>query len=309
MSLKAIGILVFLSVFVGGLFYLTRATSPGLVAQTALKGEATKEAEPESGTVSLPQARRPGRNDRTYEGSFKAELAQVDALVRAGQAQEALHLLESILQKDPKHERALEEMGMLHLTEFQDPDKAAGYFKKALTTNPNNEFAVMELVGISLSPEKAASMADYLRGLYETNPSSPVLADGLGELYLSQGRFGDAVQFLEKSAQDTKYAEFAYTRLGSVYEQMGESDKAIDYYRKAITHQAAELEKKKNDGQSTELLSADLARSQLDIAHLLIKEGRCEEAKEALERARRGLGNNFEVQAIADQIRGDSCST
>lgn len=299
-----------MAVFVGGLLYLTRAPSSATANATAgIAKEVAKTMGAAEPAVNLPQARHStnGRAERASEGSYKEQFAQVDALVRAGNAQEAFRMLEAILQKDPKQERALEEMGMLHLTEFQDAEKAAQYFKKALATNPNNEFAVMELVGISLSPEKAAAMADYLRGLHEANPSSPVIADGLGELYLSQGRFSDAVTFLEKSAQDTKYAEFAYTRLGSVYEQMGDADKAADYYRKAINHQSSELDKRRTDGQATELLEADLARSQLDLAHLLIKERRCDEATELLERARRRLGNDFEVQAAFQSVR-EACA-
>jgi tetratricopeptide (TPR) repeat protein len=307
-SLKAIGILVVIAAFVGGLLYLTRSPAPPAPADSVASVEKPSPATESSAASALPQARRTtGRAERAAEGSFKEQFAQIDALIRAGQAQEALRLLEEILAKDPKQERALEEMGMLYLTEFQDTDKATQYFKKALSANPNNEFAVMELVGISLAPEKAAAMTDYLRGLYEANPSSPVLADGLGELYLSQGRFGDAVTFLERSAQDTKYAEFALTRLGSVYEQMGDSDKAADYYRKAINHQSSELERRRSDGQSTELLEADIARSQLDLAHLLVKERRCDEAIEVLDRARARLGNDYEVQTIAEQAR-TSCA-
>ncbi len=303
-SLKAIGILAAFALFVGGLFYLTRDKTPAPVQAAAVTESQAPVGSGNEPPSALPQARRStGRIERASEGNYKDQFAQVDSLIRAGRAQDAFRILEEILKKDPNQERALEEMGMLYLTEFQDSEKAVGYFKRALTTNPNNEFAVMELVGVSLAPEKASAMADYLRGLYDANPSSSVLADGLGELYLSQGRFADAVTYLEKSTQDARYAEFAYSRLGSVYEQMGEGEKAADFYRKAIDHQSAELEKQKGNGQNIELREADLARSQLDLAHLLVKERRFDEAKELLGRARRRLGNDWEVQALAEQIR------
>lgn len=271
--------------------------------------ETAKTAEPASAepTSALPQARRSNnRIERASEGNYKEQFSQIDALIRAGQPAEAQRMLEEILKANPKHERALEEMGMLFLTEFQDTDKATGYFKQALSANPNNEFAVMELVGISLSPDKASAMVDYLKGLHDANPNSPVLADGLGELYLTQGRFSEAVSYLERSAQSSKYAEFAYTRLGSVYEQMGDTDKAAEYYKRAISHQTNEMDRRRNDGQSTELLEADLARSQLDLAHLLVKEKKYDEAMEMLDRARRRLGNDWEVQALTDQIRREN---
>jgi tetratricopeptide (TPR) repeat protein len=304
LSAKAIAILVVVAAVVAGGIYLRRSPAPKSPVAESAQTESAAEAPSQEPGSALPQARRStNRAVRASEGSFKEQFNHIDALVRAGNAREALRLLEEILQKDPRHERALEEMGMLYLTEFQDNDKAIGYFKQALTVNPSNEFAVMELVGISLTPDKAGAMAEYLRSLYDANPNSSVLADGLGELYLSQGRFTDAVSYLEKSAQDSKHAEFANTRLGSVYEQMGDSDKAAEHYRRAIQHQGAELERRRAEGQTTELLEADMARSQLDLAHLLVKERRYDEAQELLNRARRRLGDDWEVQALSDQIR------
>jgi tetratricopeptide (TPR) repeat protein len=304
-SPKAVGILVVIIAVVGGLVWFRRAPAPGLPVEVAAQVE--KDAKPAAEPLALPQARRSAnRAERASDSGFKEQFAQIDALIRAGNPQEALKMLEEILAKNPNHERALEEMGMLYLTEFQDQDKATGFFKRALTVNPNNEFAVMELVGISLAPDKASATVDYLKSLYDANPNSPVLSDGLGELYLTQGKFAEAVTFLERSAQTSKYAEFAYTRLGSVYEQMGDTDKAADYYKKAITHQSTEMDKRRNEGQSTELLEADRARSQLDLAHLLVKERKYEEALEHLEQARRRLGNDWEVQALAEQIRRES---
>lgn len=251
---------------------------------------------------ALPKPRRQVKRGKVDE-RFREQFARIGKLLQNRQVDQAVALLQEILKKDPKNERALEEMGMIYMTEYQDPSKALSYFQKVVDVNPNNEFAVMELVGISTHPSRSGQTLEYLRNLYDKHPGSAILADGIGELLLSQGRLYEALPYLEKSAEDPKYAEFAHSRMAAVYQQMGDMGRAIGSYRKAISRQQQELQKRQSGGMYSEMVELDLARSRLDLARLLMTERKYDEAEALIDRARVRLGNDWEIDSLYEQLR------
>lgn len=302
-------VLVVLVVF-GAVFWIGRSffvDSKPVVSKTPTSNPVAAGSDIQEGSeVSLPKPRRIRSRTRNKRGDdpFKEIMAEIDKLLQSNNPDEAKKLLEEILRKDPKNERALEELGMMYVTEYQSPEKAVEFFRKVLDVNPNNEFALMEMVGISSHPDRSQEALQYLKGLQERHPDSAVLSDGVGELLLTQGKYAEAIPHLEKSAKDPKYAEFAHTRMASVFQQMGDFPKAIESYRKAILHQRDEIGNRKTQGFPTEMVESDMARSQLDLAQLLIKENRPEEAEALIEKARERLGSDWEVDALLEQLRG-----
>lgn len=250
----------------------------------------------------LPQPRRRVERPRP-EGKFREQILVAEKLLDQGDIKGAVEALENILKQDPNQERALEMLGMIYMTDLQDPEKAVGYFKQILSANPNNDFAVMELVGASTDPSRAQPMLNYLQSLYQAHPSSVVLADGIGELLMSQGRIEEALPLLERSAGDPKFAEFSYSRMAAIYERTGQADKAADSYRKSISAQSDEIQRRKSEGQSTDIVEFSMARTQLDLAQLMMRQRKYREAEDLIEKARRVMGNDWEIENMQHRLR------
>ena len=251
-------------------------------------------------TSALPKPRESAMV-RKLPRNFQEDFHRADELLQSGEFELAVDALKKILNDDPTNQRALEELGMIYMTEMQDPQGASEFFRRALSANPDNEFAVMELVGVSSHPDRAGEALEFMQKLNREKPSA-VLADGIGELLMSQGKLAEALPYLEKSAKSGKHAEFAHTRIASVHQQMGNFDLAADNYRKSIAENESEIEKRKAQGQSTEMVEADRSRTQMDLLEVLLQQGKVDEAADLLDRIPERDGDRWEREMIAERI-------
>ena len=93
-------------------------------------------------------------------------------------------------------------------------------------------------IGVSYLNEGKAQLAFVeFQKAYELNPNDKEVLQAIGYIYLVH--FDDttkAIAFFEKAAKvDPNYSE-AYNNLGVAYEKLGQFDKAISFYKKAVSN-------------------------------------------------------------------------
>ncbi|MFZ2198661.1 MAG: tetratricopeptide repeat protein [Thermodesulfovibrionales bacterium] len=93
-------------------------------------------------------------------------------------------------------------------------------------------------IGVSYLNEGKAQLAFVeFQKAYELNPNDKEVLQAIGYIYLVH--FDDtakAIAFFEKASKvDPNYSE-AYNNLGVAYEKLGQFDKAISFYKKAVSN-------------------------------------------------------------------------
>ncbi len=100
-----------------------------------------------------------------------------------------------------------------------------------------NNYVRSSAQSFSLEQLRRASLAYDL--LKQLEPNSPqVEAKRLfaaSRVLLSQGKGREAIALLEKSIQTDPKTACPFNALGAAYEQINDADKALDYYRRAVT--------------------------------------------------------------------------
>jgi len=200
---------------------------------------------------------------------------------QAGQAQEAIALLEQVLQQSPEHPDALNLMGMVAIECLGQADLAIDLFLRAVQINPQNPLYAGNLAKALFVQQKYAEAADCLRHVLLLEPESvqahydlaatlqnldeneeainycraalklsPNDVDTcylLGELLLDQGR--EALVWMDKTISiDPTHAKAHFYR-GFLLKKEGKYREAIQSYYKAISCQSDMVEAYHNLGR------------------------------------------------------------
>ena len=119
------------------------------------------------------------------------------------QTEQAKTDFEKAIEKYPEHGRSHNHLGFLYETKYQDFTKAEEHYKKA----------------IEYAPEYQAGYSNYSRLLSITN------------------KFDELEKLLEKALEIPGANKMRiYNEYAIMYENKGEFDKAIEYYKKTITY-------------------------------------------------------------------------
>ncbi|MCB9229599.1 MAG: tetratricopeptide repeat protein [Deltaproteobacteria bacterium] len=188
----------------------------------------------------------------------------------------AIAMLEQILIREPGHEAALTELGMIYLMEYQEPSKALDYFKQVLMNNPGNQVVISEVISLSYDGEISTDISSLFEELHQKYPEHAGLSLGIGQLLINQQQYAQAIPFLEKAAASSQMSS-SLTELASAYSQAGFEDKAIVIHKKNIRlkqeHVAATYGQKEGRAGQKELFIA-----QADLLEELLRQGKNEEA-------------------------------
>lgn len=161
------------------------------------------------------------------------------------------------------------------------------------TGDKTQEAAAHYKIGVSyLNEAKVQQAFVEFQKAYELNPNDKEVLQAIGYIYLVH--FDDtakAIDFFEKAAKaDPSYSE-AYNNLGVAYEKLGQFDKAISYYKKAVSN----------------LLYATPEKAYISMGNSYYRLGKYEDAlysyKEAVKRAP-GLGLPYMRMALCYNAMG-----
>ncbi len=194
-------------------------------------------------------------------GSADAELAGYQQLVQElanlgmgwvcanqNRHDEALDYFDRILSLQPEDLLALLGTGN-SLIALHRLDEAESSFQRVLALDSDNPYALAELGTVrALRGDAEAAESDFRRALARGGEGYTCPYEGLGLLYLQQGRIKEAKQHLQKAIEinpDIEYKKF--NGLARIYLQEGRVDEARELLRRSIQNFPY-------DGEAKELL-------------------------------------------------------
>ncbi len=164
------------------------------------------------------------------------------ALFNSGNALAAVPLFERVVQLEPQHKRAWNDLGLAYLRAGKF-DEGIAALRKQLEINPSDQHA-NEYLGLALQQEqKFAEAAAAFRKQTGIDPLDPVAHAELGGILLDQRDYPEAVTELEKATiLSPKNADLQLS-LGRAYANTGRAEEAVAAFDKAtsLSHSPATL--------------------------------------------------------------------
>jgi tetratricopeptide (TPR) repeat protein len=262
---------------------------------------------------------------------LRVELAEL--YWRMGRIAEAVRDAEDVLKINPDQVDAHRLLANLYWRNLGDaqPDKVAKeslrkaieHFEalaRLLPTESENFLVLGRLYRLSNQRDKAE---EVLKRVINTNPDSRSARASLAQLYFDQGDYEQAIALLQEIPENERDAGLLAT-LAYAYMQVRDLDRAVATYEKAVALDAenqeirrayaeALMEAGKMAAARTELLKIlqadpDDGPTCLRLAQLDRQEGRFEQARQELERARNLMPDSLEVpyqQVLLEDLVGN----
>jgi len=153
--------------------------------------------------------------------------------IAAGDTEEALKHLYKVLQLDPRHVPAYNNLGRL-LYKQGRVQEAIPYFEKALRMDPNYGEAHYNLA-LSLSKQNQLDRAvTHYQETLRLFPEHPNAHFNVGLIYVEESNYPLAENHLSKALALEPNNIEALRQLGQVYVQLGKIEPAIEIYQKAL---------------------------------------------------------------------------
>ncbi|MGD9823283.1 tetratricopeptide repeat protein [Desulfobacter sp.] len=127
----------------------------------------------------------------------------------AGQRQESIETMKTIIRLDPQHASALNYLGYTYAEMGIHLDQALELVQRALKIRPEDGY----------------------------------ITDSLGWVYFKKQEYGKAVFYLEKAVELSDYETVIATHLADAYIKTGQHQKAVDMYKKALDNARPDQEK------------------------------------------------------------------
>lgn len=132
---------------------------------------------------------------------------------------------------------------------LNDLDKAALYCKKGLSLNPDPHSAyvqsMIEIYGYCLIELAKYEEATSLQERYKHFDKHADFVYLMGMIYMKTKKWEQAIEEFLKATQITSYSRIgvnsyrAFYNIGTIYENLGDRDKAIEYYKKCGDYENA----------------------------------------------------------------------
>jgi Flp pilus assembly protein TadD len=154
------------------------------------------------------------------------------AALNSGNIRAAIPLFQRVVELDPKHKQAWNDLGLAYLR-AGNFDKAADAFRKQIGVNAFDEHAYNYL-GIALQQQDKFDEAEaaYKKQI-ELNPLDTIAHSALGSLFLEQHKYAEAVPELDKASVLSPENAGLQVGLGQAYLNTNEKDKALAAFEKA----------------------------------------------------------------------------
>lgn len=116
----------------------------------------------------------------------------------AGQPDEALTIMEKLIEREPTHGEALNYVGYSWADKNIHLDKALEYIKRAIELKPENAFIQDSLGWVYYRLGRIEEAREALEYALELSDNDPTIYDHLGDVYLELGRTEDALEAYRK---------------------------------------------------------------------------------------------------------------
>lgn len=216
-------------------------------------------------------------------------LEQAMEMVDNDRPEEAIALLNRILEDDPNNIEVLEELGLIQLDVYDNPEEAMRYFVSVLEKDPENHAIAEEMIGVYMDLETLDEGLVNFQRLADQHPESRVIAKALGEIYYTKGKTAEAIPHLERainSSNDETLPNDHYM-LAKAYSRSGRHRQSIGQYKKVLSFQEREIEELQARGYPYERIRKMRRRTQLELAASLIENKQFTDARSLLEKVQR----------------------
>lgn len=222
------------------------------------------------------------------------DLEKAIELVDSGNPDDALVLLQQILSKDPKNERALIEVSMIHLIDYKDAAAAVPWLERSLRSNPSNRLVLAELAAIYGEQGNVEAGVKFFQDMQKgaSRKDAANFSLGIGQLLMHDGRGDEAIMHFENAAEQQPNNPLILSSLANTYSRRGNSDKAIATYRKSVAAHEASLDKLPADDKSRPNRRAILLRTRLEVVNEFYKRGDFDVALEELDKVSKHVPNH-----------------
>ncbi len=153
---------------------------------------------------------------------------------RAGKLVEAKGALQRAVGINPKSVDALSALGMIH-NELNEMAESDTMYERALRVDPKNHL-VLNNFGYSLAERNLQIDRAYgmSKEAIRQQPENQSYLDTYGWILYMMGRYRDAEAPILKAIELGSKSPVIHEHLGDVYARLGEFDKALDAWRKAL---------------------------------------------------------------------------
>jgi Flp pilus assembly protein TadD len=204
------------------------------------------------------------------------------AALNAGNIHEAIPLFQRVVELEPKHKQAWNDLGLAYLRTGKF-EEAASAFSKQIEVNPFGENSY-DYLGIALQQQqKFDEAADAFRKQIGVNPLDTIAHAALGGLLLTEHKYSEAIPELDKATVLSPDSAELQVSLGQAYLNVGEKEKALVAFEKgvelaqtpivwnnvayALADHKLDLEKAQQYAESAVSATATKLRN-VDLAHL-----------------------------------------
>lgn len=226
------------------------------------------------GEIALSEKKWSRAEDR-FKAAFKSPRHEPYARVRAaelyrlaGRAAEGERLLSEWVARQPEAADAHFQLGVFYY-ETERFEKAEASLREAFRVEPAHA-AALNFLGYSLAErnERLDEALEMIQRALDVDPWNGAFLDSLGWAYYRMARYDEARQPLESAAREMPRDPTVLEHLGDVYLALGERQRAIDVWARALDAEpkAAEAIARKMEAASATLgeLAADEARDGKD---------------------------------------------
>lgn len=149
-----------------------------------------------------------------------------------GEFETAIPYYKRAVEVDPEYTKAYYQLGFAY-SQKGKVEPAIMYHKKALTTDPKFKTSYNDLGYLYFNKQEYDSAINYFKTAVIIDPEYANSLFGLGITYNVMKQFDSAIINFKKVITLRNDADALY-ELGNAYDKIGDSEKAIEYYKKAL---------------------------------------------------------------------------
>jgi tetratricopeptide (TPR) repeat protein len=220
---------------------------------------------------------------QTYEVAFPARVQHAQRLVRLGRHDEAVRILEELLDRDPDSASVINTLGNAYVR-IGERDRAFWLLRRAIDRNPNQHSLHLNIARFYESRGDVETAMMHVDRATELHPVSSTSHARKGALLLKQRKYEDALNAFELAlTHDASDAR--------LFLQVGEIEALLKRWSEAAGHFEASTS-----------IDPTLTAAHLSLARALAESKRFEEARAALEPAIRLGAPELEVRQLSSYI-------
>jgi tetratricopeptide (TPR) repeat protein len=155
---------------------------------------------------------------------------------QAGKHAAAVETLERLVRKHPDNARGRHYLGVFHL-QAGNPAEARKQFAEGVRLAPNDVLAHVHLgMAVHALGDSKQAEQHYLRAR-DLDPEAPTPYFALGRLDYGPGNYPQQLEYLRLFLERTARPGPAYHEMAQIYAHRGDSERAIEFGRKAVEEQ------------------------------------------------------------------------